>query len=314
MNVFKNKLSKVRKNLFNKVTEIGTTDLIDKNKYDLLVYTIDEIGSFADLLDYSYNDNNEEPFFSNEFLGMGLVNYWYELEEDEKDLYIVQYFDDQETRVYYSYEELFHYMFSYYLENICCFADTLNRIENSFQKYIEEVNNNKKYKLNLNIEKILKRDKLRKFLIEYNYDIQIEKRISYFSVNIAKNFFSYLITKNMLLKFFKGKRTFLRVNGYFTGFDKILESYTVTIENNVKIEYYNQFLENDINLYYSQYSDSEKKKFEIYKNKRITANMEEISKQDFIKELEIIVNAYEKIYNDNEIKEMFEKFKEELGE
>ena len=36
MNIFKNKLSKVRKNLFNKVTEIGTTDLIDKNKYDLL--------------------------------------------------------------------------------------------------------------------------------------------------------------------------------------------------------------------------------------------------------------------------------------
>ena len=30
MNIFKNKLSKVRKNLFNKVTEIGTTDLIDK--------------------------------------------------------------------------------------------------------------------------------------------------------------------------------------------------------------------------------------------------------------------------------------------
>jgi len=55
----------------------------------------------------------------------------------------------------------------------------------------------------------------------------------------------------------------MRVNGYFSGFDKILESYTVTIENNVKIEYYNQFLENDINLYYSQYSDSEKKKFEI---------------------------------------------------
>ena len=106
----------------------------------------------------------------------------------------------------------------------------------------------------------------------------------------------------------------MRVNGYFSGFDKILESYTVTIENNVKIEYYNQLLENDINLYYSQYSDSEKKKFENYKNKRITANMEEISKQDFIKELEIIVNAYEKIYNDNEIKEMFEKFKEELGE
>ena len=76
MNVFKNKLSKVIKNLFNKVTEIGTTDLIDKNQYDWLVYTTAEIGSFADLLDYSYNDNDEEPFFSNEFLGMGLVNYW----------------------------------------------------------------------------------------------------------------------------------------------------------------------------------------------------------------------------------------------
>ena len=122
------------------------------------------------------------------------------------------------------------------------------------------------------------------------------------------------MNKNILLEFLKGKRKFIRVNGYFSGFDKILESYAVIIEKNVKIEYYNQFLENDINLYYSQYSDSEKKKFEIYKNKRITANMEEISKQDFIKELEIIVNAYEKIYNDNEIKEMFEKFKEELGE
>ncbi|ACV38806.1 hypothetical protein [Leptotrichia buccalis] len=314
MNIFKNKLLKVKKNLFNQVTEIGTTDLIDKNKYDLLVYTVDEIGSFADLLDYLYNNNDEEPFFSNEFLGIGLVNYWYEMEEDERDLYIVQYFNDREIKIYYSYEELFHYMFSYYLENICCFADILNKIENSFQRYIEEINNNKKYKLNLNIEKILKRDKLRNFLIEYNYDIQIEKHISYFSINIAKKFFSYLMNKNILLEFLKGKRKFIRVNGYFSGFDKILESYAVIIEKNVKIEYYNQFLENDINLYYSQYSDSEKKKFEIYKNKRITANMEEISKQDFIKELEIIVNAYEKIYNDNEIKGMFEKFKEELGE
>ena len=35
-----------------------------------------------------------------------------------------------------------------------------------------------------------------------------------------------------------------------------------------------------------------------------------ISKEDFLKELEIIVNAYEDIYNDNEVQKMFENFKE----
>ena len=43
-------------------------------------------------------------------------------------------------------------------------------------------------------------------------------------------------------------------------------------------------------------------------------NVEVVSKQDFVKELEIIVNAYEEIYNDDEIRSVFEKFKEELGE
>ena len=39
-------------------------------------------------------------------------------------------------------------------------------------------------------------------------------------------------------------------------------------------------------------------------------NVEIISKKDFLKELEIIVNAYKNIYNDNEVQEMFENFKE----
>ena len=39
-------------------------------------------------------------------------------------------------------------------------------------------------------------------------------------------------------------------------------------------------------------------------------NVERISKEDFLKELEIIVNAYKDIYNDIEIEEMFENFKE----
>ncbi|MBB1535139.1 MAG: hypothetical protein HG460_006120, partial [Leptotrichia sp.] len=49
---------------------------------------------------------------------------------------------------------------------------------------------------------------------------------------------------------------------------------------------------------------------EKYKNEREKENVEIISKKDFLKELEIIVNAYEDIYNDNEVQEMFENFKE----
>lgn len=39
-------------------------------------------------------------------------------------------------------------------------------------------------------------------------------------------------------------------------------------------------------------------------------NVERISKEDFLKELEIIVNTHEDIYNDNEVQKMFENFKE----
>ena len=48
---------------------------------------------------------------------------------------------------------------------------------------------------------------------------------------------------------------------------------------------------------------------EKYKNEREKENVEIISKKDFLKELEIIVNAYEDIYNDNEVQKMFENFK-----
>ena len=39
-------------------------------------------------------------------------------------------------------------------------------------------------------------------------------------------------------------------------------------------------------------------------------NVEIISKEIFLKELEVIVNTYEDIYNDNEVQKMFEDFKE----
>ena len=50
--------------------------------------------------------------------------------------------------------------------------------------------------------------------------------------------------------------------------------------------------------------------FERYRDNRDEMNVERISKEDFLKELEIIVNAYEDIYNDNEVQKMFENFKE----
>ena len=46
------------------------------------------------------------------------------------------------------------------------------------------------------------------------------------------------------------------------------------------------------------------------KYRREKENIEIISKKDFLKELEIIVNAYEDINNDNEVQKMFENFKE----
>ena len=50
--------------------------------------------------------------------------------------------------------------------------------------------------------------------------------------------------------------------------------------------------------------------FERYRDNRDEMNVERISKEDFLKEFEIIVNAYEDIYNDNEVQKMFEDFKE----
>ena len=49
---------------------------------------------------------------------------------------------------------------------------------------------------------------------------------------------------------------------------------------------------------------------EKYKNEREKENIEIVSKKNFLKELEIIVNAYEDIYNDNEVQKIFEDFKE----
>ena len=51
---------------------------------------------------------------------------------------------------------------------------------------------------------------------------------------------------------------------------------------------------------------------ERFKGKREKENVEIISREDFLKELQVIVTAYENIYNDNEVREMFEKYKQKF--
>ncbi len=51
-----------------------------------------------------------------------------------------------------------------------------------------------------------------------------------------------------------------------------------------------------------------------FRNERDEMNIEIILKEDFLKELRIIVEAYEDIYQDNEVQEMFGKYKEMLSD
>ena len=50
-------------------------------------------------------------------------------------------------------------------------------------------------------------------------------------------------------------------------------------------------------------------KEERFRNSRDEMNVEIISKEDFLKELQVIVTAYENIYNDNEVQKIFKNFK-----
>ena len=80
----------------------------------------------------------------------------------------------------------------------------------------------------------------------------------------------------------------------------------IALKNRSGISFLNGLLEKNINDFIT------KEEAEILiskKYKREKENVEIISKKDFLKELEIIVNAYEDIYNDNEVQKMFENFK-----
>ena len=317
-----------------KIEKIRTDSysILKISKYDFLVKLIKEIGNFPYVVSNIYEDNSTKTTIV-EDQGMYINNGWNET--DETVLYISECNSDSEIRVYYGYEELFSYFLIYYFENIVDYANLISFVEQELHNYIEYMEKFKNFRINVDLENIFKRDKLRNFLLKYNekenkYNLEFinyyTKYINYWDINIKKKFFSYLLGKDRLKEFMLNKKRIFRINGvdYFQieEKEKYSEIYRIEIENDIKIEYYSKDLEyesfgNVGFLYKEKNFDIENKSlkckelnFERYRDNRDEMNVERISKEDFLKELEIIVNAYKDIYNDIEIEEMFENFKE----
>ena len=317
-----------------KIEKIRTDSysILKISKYDFLVKLIKEIGNFPYVVSNIYEDNSTKTTIV-EDQGMYINNGWNET--DETALYISECNSDSEIRVYYGYEELFSYFLIYYFENIADYANLINFVEQELHNYIEYMEKFKNFRINVDLENLFKRDKSRKFLLKYNekenkYNLEFinyyTKYINYWDIDIKKKFFSYLLGKDRLKEFMLNKKRVFRINGvdYFQieEKEKYSEIYRIEIENDIKIEYYSKDLEyesfgNVGFLYKEKNFDIENKNlkckelnFERYRDNRDEMNLERISKEDFLKELEIIVNTYEDIYNDNEVEKMFEDFKE----
>ena len=318
------------------------------NKYDLFTTMINEIGDFPVIISGFYLDNT--GYDSDEYLGFKINSGWND--NDETATYISKFHrnirgDANEIRVYYTYEEFLHYFLTYYLENIHCYANMISFIEQEFLNYTRHIDNAKEYKIRLNVMDIFKKDKLRNFLLEYNIEENkylygfinhYNEYINYWDINILKKFMSYLLGKDILKKFFQGRREFKIGVAYYFGDRGYSEGYNIKIEKDISINYYTEIdlgkyrnVIDKLGITYRAYNISdilseeyagnfvtkeETDKFvkERFKGTRDKMNVEVVSKQDFIKELKIVVNAYGEIYKDNEVKGMFEKFKEELGE
>ena len=317
-----------------KIEKIRTDSysILKISKYDFLVKLIKEIGNFPYVVSNIHEDNSTKTTIV-EDQGMYINNGWNET--DETVLYISECNSDSEIRVYYGYEELFSYFLIYYFENIVDYANLISFVEQELHNYIEYMEKFKNFRINVDLENLFKRDKLRNFLLKYNekenkYNLEFIncyiKYINYWDINIKKKFFSCLLRKDRLKEFMLNKKRIFRINGvdYFQieEKEKYSEIYRIEIENDIKIEYYSKDLEyesfgNVGFLYKEKNFDIENKNlkckelnFERYRDNRDEMNLERISKEDFLKELEIIVNTYEDIYNDNEVEKMFEDFKE----
>lgn len=317
-----------------KIEKIRTDSysILKISKYDFLVKLIREIGNFPYVVSNIYEDNSTKTTIV-EDQGMYINNGWNET--DETALYISECNSDSEIRVYYGYEELFSYFLIYYFENIADYANLINFVEQELHNYIEYMEKFKNFRINVDLENLFKRDKLRNFLLKYNekenkYNLEFinyyTKYINYWDINIKKKFFSCLLGKDRLKEFMLNKKRVFRINGvdYFQieEKEKYSEIYRIEIENDIKIEYYSKDLEyesfGNVGFLYKEKNfdienkslKGEKLNFERYRDNRDEMNVERISKEDFLKELEIIIVAYKDIYNDIEIEEIFGRFKE----
>jgi len=317
-----------------KIEKIRTDSysILKISKYDFLVKLIKEIGNFPYVVSNIYEDNSTKTTIV-EDQGMYINNGWNET--DETALYISECNSDSEIRVYYGYEELFSYFLIYYFENIADYANLISFVEQELHNYIEYMEKFKNFRINVDLENLFKRDKLRNFLLKYNekenkYNLEFinyyTKYINYWDINIKKKFFSCLLGKDRLKEFMLNKKRVFRINGvdYFQieEKEKYSEIYRIEIENDIKIEYYSKDLEyesfGNVGFLYKEKNFDIKNKslkgkelnFERYRDNRDEMNVERISKEDFLKELEIIIVAYKDIYNDIEIEEIFGRFKE----
>ena len=316
-------LKKIKENFF---------ENLKMNKYELFVKVVDYIGNFPNILDGFYINGSGQGYGDYDSV---LINSGFNEIDRETSVYIGIFYGDYEERVYYTYEEMFHYFLTYYLENIHCYSNLISFIEQEFVNYTKFIDEAKNYKINLDIKNIFTRDNLRNFLLNYNFEENrynlgtinfLKKEITYWDINIKKKFFSYLLGSNNLKEFLnENKKKFIEKEKNFFGMYDGYDTKFVVSEKDEGfiIEYNNYFLMNHnsgMNLLYGnsygKFSnliyESEAKVLipEKYKNEREKENVEIISKKDFLKELEIIVNAYEDIYNDNEVQEIFENFKE----
>ena len=212
------------------------------------------------------------------------------------------------------------------------YSDFMFFIEKELYNYTQYTDNLKKYKIKFDLNDFLNRDKLRNFLIEYNKKENIynynfinfnRKYINYWDINILKKFYSFLLKEGKLKEILNKKEkkyTLPKTN---------LEKFIINIlKNKIEIEYKNIELEyhdsrgivgfqykekiekSDVALL--KYKNINDLKEERFRNSRDEMNVEIISKEDFLKELQVIVTAYENIYNDNEVREMFEKYKQNI--
>ena len=321
-------IKKIKENFF---------ENLKMNKYDLLVNVINEIGNFPYIMSGIYLNN--EKIRSGEYQGLSINIGWND--EDETALYISEYENEIEDieRVYYTYEEMLCYLLMYHLQHMNEYSDMIVFVEQEFLNYINHVDESKKYKINMDLNSIFERDRLRNFLINYTkkenqYNIGVinfyEKYIRYSDINILKRFLSYLLGKDILKEFLSNpqKKFGINLKNYFID-DGYNEIYKLTIDKlSINIEYHSRGMESNENLlvgehgiFYGDRKNSDKyisnfiTKMETEmliqkKYRREKENIEIISKKDFLKELEIIVNAYEDINNDNEVQKMFENFKE----